>query len=220
MIRLSDVNKGFGPDAAAHRILIDLDLTVAAGDVVAMAGRSGSGKTTVLALIAGWAEPDSGHVTVIDDTMAPSDRSWADVAVVPQSLGLLPELTIAENISLPLTTAGTDPVTPLDVLTDALGITHLARRFPDEVSLGEQQRAAIARAAVAGPKVLLADEPIAHQNRHRATNVMGVLADLARSGTAVLLATHNELAFEYCHRILRMTDGTLVADPVSRRSDQ
>lgn len=212
MIRLDSVNKSFVTDTVRHQILNDLDLNVNAGEIIAMAGPSGSGKTTVLALLAGWTNPDSGHVIVIDETMNLSDRSWSDVAVVPQSLGLLPELTIAENIALPLTTNGTDSSTPIDELTDELGITHLAKRFPDEVSLGEQQRTAIARAAVANPKVVLADEPIAHQNQQRARNVMDVLQRLARSGTTVLLATHNELAFHYCHRILRMAGGSLTPD--------
>lgn len=211
MIRLEGVSKGYGSDASQRRVLSNLDLDVAAGEIVAMAGPSGSGKTTVLALIAGWSVPDVGQVTVIDDSMNPAGRHWSDVAVVPQSLGLLPELTIGENITLSMT-AGRVPAGPIDEITDLLGITHLVDRSPDEVSLGEQQRAAVARAAVARPRVLIADEPIAHQNHALARVVMGLIADLARAGTAVLIATHNELAFDSCDRILRMTDGRLVAD--------
>lgn len=209
MIRLTAVRKGFGPDPESNPILTDVDLAVAAGEIVAIAGPSGSGKTTVLALLAGWMTPDSGHVSVVDDLVDPSQRPWSDVAVVPQALGLLAELTIAENIALPQTTTRTVSGIDSSTLTDELGITHLARRFPEQVSLGEQQRTAIARAAIAQPKVLLADEPIAHQNEQRAHDVMAAIDRLARSGTAVLIATHNEVAFDYCHRILRTTGGTL-----------
>jgi putative ABC transport system ATP-binding protein len=209
MIHMMTVNKRVGPDTAELHILKDLDLTVHSGEIVAMAGPSGSGKTTVLALLAGWADPDSGHVTIIDHTIHRAKRPWSDVAVIPQSLGLLPELTIGENIALPTSTARTATSTALGFVTEQLGIGHLTGRFPDEISLGEQQRAAIARAAIVQPKVLLADEPIAHQNQQRAHDVMSVIHQLACNGAAVLIATHNELAFEYSHRILQLTGGAL-----------
>ena len=212
MIRLCAVSKGLGSGAARHPVLVELDLTVAAGEIVAMAGPSGSGKTTVLALLAGWTTPDSGEVSVVDDAVDPARRSWSDVAIVPQSLGLLPELTLEENFTVSVPAARRGPPPVLGTLTDPLGITHLAHRFPAEVSLGEQQRAAVARAAIGHPLVLLADEPIAHQNVQFAHAVMGVLRSLARSGTAVLIATHNELAFSYCDRTVRMVQGALVTD--------
>jgi ABC-type lipoprotein export system ATPase subunit len=213
---MSAVSKRVGADGVNLQVLIELDLSVGVGEIVAIAGPSGSGKTTVLALLAGWAEPDSGQVTVVDRATGPARRPWTDVAVVPQSLGLILELTIGENIALPITTAGIAAATPISALTDQLGITHLTDRFPDEVSLGEQQRAAIARAAIVHPKVLLADEPIAHQNHHRAHDVMSVINQLALAGTAVVIATHNELAFDYSHRVLHLTAGGL--QPVPARS--
>ena len=94
-----------------------------------------------------------------------------------------------------------------------LGIDHLARRFPDEVSLGEQQRAALARAAVVGPDVLVADEPIAHQNRAWAEEMMRLLVDLAAAGTTCLLATHNEIAFASADRVVVLDAGRLTDLP-------
>ena len=212
MIRLSTVSKSFGFGAARHPVLVELDLTVEPGEIVAMAGPSGSGKTTVLALLAGWTTPDSGQVSVVDGTKHPARRSWSDVAIVPQSLGLLPELTLEENLTVAMAASRDAPRPVVDTLTDQLGITHLVHRFPDEVSLGEQQRAAIARAALGHPKVLLADEPIAHQNQRFAREAMTVIRDLAHEGTAVLIATHNELAFDYCDRTFHMVHGALVTD--------
>jgi putative ABC transport system ATP-binding protein len=137
------------------------------------------------------------------------------VAVVPQSLGLLDELTVGENIALPRrldqvaeAEAGDDATD----LADRLGLGHLVDRFPSEVSMGERQRAALARAAVIGPRLLVADEPIAHQNDAWAEAVMAVVVDLAQRGTACLLATHNALAFRAADRVVRLVDGRIEPD--------
>jgi putative ABC transport system ATP-binding protein len=204
-VELTGVVKVFAA-AAAVRVLDGVDLSVEPGEVVAVAGRSGSGKTTLLTIVAGWDAPDAGSVVVVGAQRAPHGPAWSEVAVVPQSLGLLEELTVAENITLPgrlgkdgtagSGTAGSDAAT----LMRQLAIDHLADRYPSEVSLGEQQRAAVARAAVVQPRLLLADEPIAHQDAGRAEAIMFVLRRLADTGTACLVATHNELAFEAADR--------------------
>jgi putative ABC transport system ATP-binding protein len=123
---------------------------------------------------------------------------------------LLDELTVEENILLPhrLDPRRRPGDTPHE-LTARLGIDHLAGRFPSEISRGEQQRVALARAATLGPRLLLADEPIAHQNEAWAEVVLAVIADLAAGGTACLLATHDELAFRAAHRIVHLANGHL-----------
>ena len=199
-LALTRVQKRYGDQP----VLTGVDLVVEPGEVVAIAGRSGSGKTTLLAIIAGWAEPDAGSVA-----LAPSGRRWRDLAVLPQSLGLLDELTVAENVGLPLRLApdveGDDP----DELLATLGLAHLADRYPGEVSLGEQQRAGLARAAVVRPALLVADEPISHQNREWGEAMMLLLRRLADGGTACLLATHDELAFAHVDRVLQLRNGRL-----------
>ena len=118
-------------------------LALCAGEIVALSGPSGSGKTTLLGLVAGWDQPDAGTVVVLDGTRAPGEQRWDELAILPQSLGLLEELTLLENVTLPLRLRdgpGADPA----VLLGRLGIDHLRDRFPAEVSLGEQQRAALA----------------------------------------------------------------------------
>jgi putative ABC transport system ATP-binding protein len=206
---LRGVAKAFAGPAGPQRVLAGVDLTVDQGEIVAVAGPSGSGKTTLLTLIAGLELPDEGSIRVLDSAVGLDQRSWGEVAILPQSLGLLGELTVAENIALPLRLA--DVHQPLDAveLMERLGIYHLADRYPSEVSLGEQQRAALARAAIVRPQVLLADEPISHQNHAWASGMMLLLQVLSDAGTTCLLATHNEIAFEAAHRVFDLHDGRL-----------
>ncbi len=216
-ISLEGVHKAYGSGAASIPVLRGVDLEVAPGEIVAVVGRSGSGKTTLLTLVGGFEAPDAGRVEVVG---APAGQvpPWSTMAIVPQTLGLVDELTAAENVGLAARLAGgAGASSPRDGdLLEQLGVAHLRDRFPDEVSLGEQQRVALARAAVAAPAVLLADEPISHQNEGWAQTVMLVLERLADTGTACLLATHNAIAFESAHRVLELHEGRLRAlDPTS-----
>jgi putative ABC transport system ATP-binding protein len=137
------------------------------------------------------------------------------MSIVPQSLGMLEELTLVENISSPHRFSGTSDPDAVAAVIQRLGLDRCANRYPSEVSLGEQQRAALARAVVAGPAVLIADEPIAHQNTGWAREMMRLLVEIAGAGSAILLATHNEIAFESADRILHLRGGRLVAAPNS-----
>ncbi len=208
VLRVAGVRKAFATPAGAVAVLDGVDLEVRRGEVVALAGRSGSGKTVLLTVVAGWEPPDDGTVERPGDGPGAGRPAWHDVAVVPQSLGLLDELTVGENIALPgrLDHGGAD----VSDLAARLGLGHLVDRFPSEVSLGERQRAALARAAAAAPRLLVADEPIAHQNDAWADAVMAVVSDLADRGTACLLATHNELAFRAADRVVWLVDGRIV----------
>lgn len=207
VLELRGVEKSFDDHTGIRRVLDGVDLTVDAGEIVALTGRSGSGKTTLLTVVAGFEPPDGGTVALLE---GPAEhRPWADLAILPQSLALLTELTIVENVLLPLRLAGRQPGTDVDDLLERLGIAHLADRYPGEVSLGEQQRAALARAVVVAPRLLVADEPVSHQNRAFADVVMWLLVDLAASGTACLLATHDEAAVERAHRVLELHDGRI-----------
>jgi putative ABC transport system ATP-binding protein len=210
VLRVAGVRKAFATPAGDVPVLVGVDLEVEPGEVVALAGRSGSGKTVLLTVVAGWDQPDAGTVERPGDGPGAGRPAWHDVAVVPQSLGLLDELTVGENIALPrrLDDTGID----VPDLAARLGLDHLVDRFPSEVSLGERQRAALARAAAVAPRLLVADEPIAHQNDDWAEAVMMVVADLAAHGTACLLATHNQLAFRAADRVVWLVDGRISAD--------
>lgn len=210
VLTLAGVRKSFPTPAGPSTVLDGVDLTVGPGEVVAIAGRSGSGKTTLLMVLAGWEQADAGTVGFGGAEVAPTGCGWRDLAVLPQSLGLLEELTLAENVGLPLRLApeGADQ-DPAELMA-RLGVASLADRYPEEVSLGEQQRAALARAAVVRPRLLVADEPISHQNREWAEAMMVLLGDLAGAGTACVLATHDAIAFAGADRVLDLQDGRLV----------
>ena len=207
-VAVDGVHLSVSGDGGRLRVLSGVDLEVAEGEVVAIAGRSGSGKTTLLVVMAGLVAPDAGTASVLG---RPADDAhpWHEVALLPQSLGLLDELTVEENVALPARLHGAKGALDLTDLLDRLGLTRLVRRFPSEISLGEQQRTALARAVIGRPRVLLADEPIAHQNHEWAEVTMQIVAELADAGTACLLATHNELAFAHAHRVLELRDGRL-----------
>jgi putative ABC transport system ATP-binding protein len=213
-VDLRGVRKSYRSPAGPVRVLDDVDLSIAPGEVVALAGRSGSGKTTLLTIVAGWDEPDAGTTTVLGADATRPHR-WRDMAVLPQSLGLLDELTIAENVTLPIRLARGRHAPDPDTIMTRLGIHHLTDRYPQEVSLGEQQRAALARAVVLGPRLLIADEPIAHQNHGWAEGMMLVVAELADQGACCLIATHNEVAFASADRALELHAGRL--RPLARR---
>ncbi|RZS89932.1 putative ABC transport system ATP-binding protein [Motilibacter rhizosphaerae] len=196
-------------DEVVHA-LQGVELQVAAGELVVLLGRSGSGKTTLLSCILGWEDPDSGEVEV---TAPGAATAWERTAVVPQQTGLLEELTLLENVALPARLAGVPaPRTAALHALEELQIAGEADRRPDAVSLGQAQRAALARALVVRPALLLADEPTSRLDEDL-TRV--VLAELRRrchaDGLAVLLASHDALATAYADRVVRLAEGRLAA---------
>lgn len=209
VLELRGVEKSFAGPSGVRPVLSGVDLTVAPGEIVAVAGRSGSGKTTLLTLVAGMEQPDAGSITLFGAQARGDECTWSDMAILPQTLGMLDELTVIENVTLPLRLADVPGADDAVDLMSRLGVDQLADRFPSEVSLGEQQRAALARAAIVRPRLLLADEPISHQNQTWAEAMMVVLGGLAATGTTCLLATHNEIAFEAAHRVLELHAGRL-----------
>ncbi len=203
VIEITNVSKSFQRGETQVTVLQDLVATVGSGEVVIIRGRSGSGKTTLLNLLAGWQDADSGQLHWGID----NPELWENVAIVPQSLGLLPELTLGENIGLPGRLANEDS----DVLAIAekLEIAHLLDRPTTGASLGEQQRAAIARALIRRPSLLLADEPSSHQDLERLHLIWRLISETAAAGTAVIAATHDPDGFDYADRILDLQGGKL-----------
>jgi len=168
-------------------ILSDVSMSAMPGEVVVLEGRSGSGKSTLCQLIAGLETPDRGQV-LVGGVAAASVRDWARLALLPQRLGLQDGLTMTENVSLPCWVRGLPA--RLDLL-EALDLSHLADNLTGEASRGEQQRVAIARAAALRPDVIVLDEPTSHQDEAHAELVAHQLLELARTGCAVLVATHD-----------------------------
>ena len=203
VVALDRITKTFKRGKTEIVVLDQLAASIEAGEVVIVRGRSGSGKTTLLNILAGWQSPDSGTVT----WSVGNPGSWDQVAVVPQSLGLLPELNLGENIGLPGRLA--DAESDVIAVAEKLEIPHLLDRPVGGASLGEQQRAAIGRALIRRPALLLADEPSSHQDLDRLHLVWRLIDEVAASGTGVLAATHDPDAFAYADRILDLQDGRL-----------
>ena len=193
--------------------LHDAQFSLGTGELVALVGPSGSGKTTLLNLVAGWEDPDSGQVVWCPEPSARMDRlGWADLSIVPQRLGLVEELTVAENVTLPFRfdkRADSDGREAVATWLERFGLSELAPRLPFEASLGEQQRTALARALVRRPRLLLADEPTGHQDEAWASGVLNALRTACDEGTTVLMATHDTEHLDFVDRVLRIDDGHL-----------
>ncbi len=206
-----EVRKSYRRGRETVWALDGVTLAVRAGTLSGLVGRSGSGKTTLLNLLAGWEQPDEGAVTGVSAPDAP----WEQVAVLPQRFGLFPELSARENIEYPLRLAGRLPGgrPMVDELLATLALEELADRPPGETSIGQQQRIALARALVAEPALLLADEPTGHQDAGSALAVVRALRDAAERGTACLVATHDEELAGLCDETFALEGGRLATAP-------
>jgi putative ABC transport system ATP-binding protein len=205
-------------DEVVHA-LRGIDLAVARGELVAVRGRSGSGKTTLLNLLGGLDRPTSGTV-VLDGTevSALDERGLINlrrhaVAYVFQGFGLLPFLSAAENVELPLRLVRAEPRARdqhVGQLLDLVGLGHRGRHRPHELSGGEQQRVAIARALANRPKLLLADEPTGQLDSETGRTIMALLRDVVRAeGVTAVVATHDPLMLDVADRVIELRDGRI-----------
>jgi ABC-type lipoprotein export system ATPase subunit len=214
VLSASGVIRTFRRGSEEVTALKGVDFELMGGELVALVGRSGSGKTTLLNVLCGWEVPDSGTVKWKDNSSPLESVGWEGIALVPQSPGLLDDLSAAENVGLPSRLNGDlGPATHLAIaeLFEVLGLSQLADRYPSEMSLGEQQRTSIARALVVNPEVLLADEPTAHQDEASMTRVLDAIRAVVGSGRACLVASHSAEVLRRADRVVEMTDGRLVA---------
>ena len=196
----------------------DADLEVRAGEMVVLLGRSGAGKSTLLSLIGGLDHPDAGTLMVagldVPALRGPELDRFLQKTVgwIFQTAGLLPLLTAAENVSLALRVSGESEAASMKAALTALESVGLASRADhrgNELSGGEQQRVAVARALIKAPHLLLADEPTAQLDTETSRSIIALLREAADSGTAILFATHDESAAELADRVVHMEDGVL-----------
>ena len=194
------------------------ELEVARGEFVAVVGRSGSGKSTLLHLLGGLDRPDAGEIELdgvqldrLDDRGLTAVRR-RKIGFVFQAFHLLPELTGAENVLLPsrLARDGIEAAPRAKELLDRLGLATIARRLPTELSGGEQQRLAIARALINHPALVLADEPTGNLDEESGAAVLDLLRRVTDSDRSVLLVTHDRAATGIADRVLRLEGGRLV----------
>jgi putative ABC transport system ATP-binding protein len=201
-------------DDTVHAVR-DASLRIGEGEFVGLVGRSGSGKTTLLNILSGWERADEGDVALADGRRVDRSVPWGEIAVLPQRLGLIEELTARENIEYPARLAGSLEATAdaVDELIDVLGLFALQRRYPRETSVGEQQRVALARALVLTPRVILADEPTGHQDGAHARDMLEAIRRAVARGSSCVAATHSQELLRYLDRVLTMADGQLGTDP-------
>jgi ABC-type lipoprotein export system ATPase subunit len=209
--------KTYGSGRAARRVLDGVSLEVRAGELVAVVGRSGSGKSTLLHLLGALDRADEGTIEVAGQRI--DDRREREltrlrarhVGFVFQFFHLVPELTGEENVLLPTRLRGSAHDAPARgrALIERLGLNGAAARLPHELSGGEQQRLALARALVHDPALVLADEPTGNLDAEAGAAVLGLLRGAADDGRAVVLVTHDEAATAAADRVLHLVEGRL-----------
>jgi putative ABC transport system ATP-binding protein len=212
------VSKTYRRGRVEIRALVDTSLTVFEGEFVAVMGPSGSGKSTLLRLIAGLSAPTQGTIDVRGRRVSAMGDDEATIfrrqhiGVIYQTFNVFPDLTLAENVSVPLLLEGCgekEAREKVERMLDVLGLSGRGDHLPDEVSGGELQRAAIARALVAEPAILLADEPTGNLD---SVTGDGVMIDIRRAvddlKRTVILVTHDARAAAYADKIVRLRDGT------------
>jgi putative ABC transport system ATP-binding protein len=215
-LHVRDLAKTYRRGPEQVHALRNVSFTLHQHEVVALVGPSGSGKSTLLSILCGWERADAGNVAWAgsNDGRRPSDRQWSELAVLPQRLGLLEELTVRENVELPIRLSRSGRkrfVARIAQLLSYLGLDGLSERTPAEISVGEQQRTALARAMILSPRLLLADEPTGHQDEEWGKAVFRAIRASAREGTACLVATHNPEVLSFADRVLSIRDGRVTA---------
>jgi putative ABC transport system ATP-binding protein len=200
-------------------ILREVDLSVTAGEALAVVGASGSGKSTLLAILAGLDTPSTGTVTLDGveifalDEDARAELRGRSVGFVFQSFQLLPSLTALENVMLPLELAGREDAESVSIeILSRVGLKERLSHYPKHLSGGEQQRVALARAFSVRPKLLFADEPTGSLDADSGAAVIDLIFELNRSyGTTLVMVTHDEHLAQRCGRSVRLAAGRVVA---------
>ena len=219
MLEVEEITRTFGSGRTATQALRGVSFSVEAGRLVALRGRSGSGKTTLLNIVGGLDLPDSGSVRVAEhEVTAMSEHERlrlrrTSVSFIFQSFGLIPILSAAENVGVPLRIAGMAPREREDrvrLMLDIVGLGEHAKQRPAELSGGQQQRVANARALAGSPQVLLADEPTGQLDSETAKQIMRLLRAVVQSeGVTALVATHDPNLIEIADSVLELEDGKI-----------
>jgi ABC-type lipoprotein export system ATPase subunit len=203
-LAIERLTKTYGSTTVVEAVSLSLE----SGETGIILGRSGSGKSTLLMTIGGWLRPDSGTIVVAGAKLE-SVPGWQTVAYLPQRFGLLPELTLRENVELPFRLARMPVPSHAPRLLVEFGLDEHAERLPRETSIGQQQRAALARAVAIRPTLLLADEPTSHQDAASADRIWGVLREAQHEGVTSLIATNDPAAATHGNQTWRIDDGRL-----------
>jgi putative ABC transport system ATP-binding protein len=201
-VQATALTKSYKQASQTVPAVFDLDVTLSPGELLAVTGPSGTGKTTLINLLCGWEQPDSGTITWNGASGKPP--GWDGLAVVPQALALADELTVAENITFPLRLMRADVSSAgFDELVARLGLARMLDRSVTQISVGERQRVMIARGLIAQPTIVLADEPTAHQDDKNAEIIQLLLRSAVDRGAACIVASRQPTVRD-AHRQLEL----------------
>ena len=223
MIKTKNISKVFRTEDVETHALVDVSLEVKKGEFVAVMGPSGCGKSTLLNILGLLDVPNGGEYILDGTDVASLSEKQRNVlrrgtlGFIFQSFNLIDELTVEENIELPLLYMKVPAAERKKRITDAMArmaITHRSKHFPSQLSGGQQQRVAIARAVVMQPKIILADEPTGNLDSKNGLELMGLLRELHREGTTIVMVTHSARDAAYSDRIVNLFDGCVVDEVV------
>ena len=221
MIRTTNLQKLFTTEEVETTALNGINLEITPGEFVAIMGPSGCGKSTLLNILGLLDNPSSGEYEFFGTEVATmSERQRANlrkgnIGFVFQSFNLIDELTVYENVELPLLylkTPAAERKKRVEAVLERMNIMHRRSHFPQQLSGGQQQRVAIARAVIADPKVILADEPTGNLDSANGLEVMNLLTQLNQGGTTVIMVTHSTHDSGFAHRVVNLFDGKVVTE--------
>ncbi|MGD8540417.1 MAG: ABC transporter ATP-binding protein [Candidatus Aminicenantes bacterium] len=225
MIKTKDLTKIYTTEEVETTALNNINLDVREGEYVAIMGPSGCGKSTLLNVLGMIDQPSQGDYFFFEEEVSKySERQRANlrknnIGFVFQSFNLIDELTVYENVELPLLYLGYSSTERKKRVTEALEQMEIMARknhFPQQLSGGQQQRVAVARAVVAHPKLILADEPTGNLDSAHGEEVMNMLGELHEQGTTIVMVTHSPAYAEYSHRIIHLFDGHIVSENIQK----
>ena len=220
MIRARNIKLTLGARGAETAILKGVDIDIGAGESLAILGPSGSGKSSLMAILSGLERATSGDLTVAgvdferlgEDDLARARRG--KIGIVLQAFHLLPTMTALENVAVPLELAGVpDAFDRARAELEAVGLGHRITHYPSQLSGGEQQRVAIARAVAPRPAIIFADEPTGNLDQSTSSGIVDLLFERQAAASATLIIiTHDQALADRCGRVVRMQDGMIVSD--------
>ncbi|MBO6496395.1 MULTISPECIES: ABC transporter ATP-binding protein [Roseivirga] len=228
MITTKGLKKFYYTDEIETTALNNVNLQIAEGEFVAIMGPSGCGKSTLLNIIGLLDNPSEGEFYFYDEEVSKySERQRAElrkrnIGFVFQSFNLIDELTVYENVELPLIYLkypASERKQRVEEVLEHMQIMHRKDHFPQQLSGGQQQRVAVARAVVAKPNLILADEPTGNLDSTNGQEVMTLLSDLNANGTTVIMVTHSATDAEYAHRVVNLFDGQVVSENINSKEN-